>query len=77
VVLVVVVVVVTVPPAKHSAATGVIHTTSAVQLAIAVIALVAVVFWRVALRLVLLIVTVALLALVASGAIVLLQSIHR
>lgn len=78
VLVVVVVVLVTPPPAKHSAAISVIHVTSAVQLTIAVTALVAVVFfWRLALRLVIVIVTVALLALIASGALVLIQSIHR
>jgi hypothetical protein len=74
--VVLVVVLVTAPPAKHSAPIEVIHTTSAVQVTIALIALFALVFWRTALRLVLLIVIVALLTLVAGGAIVLFQSIH-
>lgn len=45
--------------------------------AIMLIALVIVIFWRVALRVLLAIIAVAFVALVGSGAVILLQSLHR
>jgi hypothetical protein len=47
------------------------------RIAIVLIAAVLVVFWRLVLRVLLAIIVIAVMVLVGSGAIVLLQSVHR